>query len=56
MRDLYNTDPTQDILSDHADRTAPTRRHELDHTDHTDHMDQGSVYLEIATVDHEMKI
>ena len=25
---------------DHADYTAPTRQHELDHADHTDHTDQ----------------
>ena len=27
----------------HADYTAPTRNHELDHTDHTDHTDQDCV-------------
>ena len=26
------------LVLDHADYTAPTRRHELDHTDHTDHL------------------
>ena len=33
---------------DHADHTAPARKHELDytdHTDHTDHTDQESIYL-----------
>ena len=27
------------LVLDHADYTAPTRQHELDHTDHTDHAD-----------------
>ena len=31
--------PKKPVL-DHADDTAPTRQHELDHTDHTDHTDQ----------------
>ena len=26
---------------DHADDTAPTRQHEVDHTDHTDHADHA---------------
>ena len=33
--------PRKDVLNhaDHADYTAPTRQHELDHTDHTYHTD-----------------
>ena len=34
VQDLYSTDPTQETcVVDHADFTAPTRQHELDHTD-----------------------
>ena len=46
---LYSTDPTQEICPtagpgvDHADYTAPTRKHELDPTDPTDHTDQESI-------------
>ena len=42
MQDRHSTDPTQEVL-DHADCTASTRQHELDHTDHTDHTDQESI-------------
>ena len=33
VQDLNGTDPTQEICQDHADYTAPTWQHELDHTD-----------------------
>ena len=42
VQDRHSTDPTQEVL-DHADCTASTRQHELDHTDHTDHTDQESI-------------
>ena len=29
-------------MLNHADYTAPTRQHEVDHTDHTDHTDHLS--------------
>ena len=32
-------------IRDHADYTAPTRQHEIDHTDHTDHTDQEIINL-----------
>ena len=41
---------------DHADYSAPTRQHGLDHTDHTDHTDQECLYLLcLAALDHEMQ-
>ena len=41
MQDLYSADPPQEVyVLDHADCTAPTLQHELDHTGHTDHTDQ----------------
>ena len=42
--DLCRTDPTQETRATiyHADCTAPSRQHELDHTDHTD---QGYIFL-----------
>ena len=33
-------------MLDLADRAAPTRQHELDHTDHTDHTYQESIFPE----------
>ena len=48
-QDLYSTDPTVQIQPRkhvlrvyHADKKAPTRQHELDHTGHTD---QEYIYL-----------
>ena len=38
---MVQIQPRKDAL-DHADFTAPTQQHELDHTDHTDHTDQKS--------------
>ena len=35
MIDIVQIQLRQRVL-DHADRTASTRKHELDHTDHTD--------------------
>ena len=43
-------------MLDHADHTAATRQHELDHTDHTDHTDQDYICPEGSTVDHEVGI
>ena len=44
-------------MLDHADYTARTRQHELDHTDHTyhtDHTDQEYIYLPcLADLHHE---
>ena len=41
LRRIYTVQiqPMKHVL-DHAEYTAPTRQHELDHTDHTDHTDQ----------------
>ena len=39
---------------DHADYTALTRQHELDHTDHTDHTDQD--YICPERLDHQVGI
>ena len=46
LRRIYTVQiqPMKHVL-DHAEYTAPTRQHELDHTDHTDHTDQESIYL-----------
>ena len=41
MQHLYSADPNQEkTVLDHADHTAPTRQHQLDHTD------QGSICSE----------
>ena len=42
----------------HADCTAPTRQHELDHTDHTDHTDYTDEEFMVACrdVDHDVGI
>ena len=43
--DLYHLGPnlSRKPVLDHAHCTAPTRKHELDHTDHTDHTDQEPI-------------
>ena len=42
-------------ILDHADRTGPTRQHELDHTDHTDHTRPGIYHLSaLKYLDHEV--
>ena len=33
MQDLYSTDPSQELVLDHANDPVPTRQHDLDHTD-----------------------
>ena len=50
----------RNLALDHADFSAPTRQHELDHTDHTDHTDltdhtdQEYIGPERSTGDHEV--
>ena len=49
VQELYKTGPMLEACTiDHADCTALTRQHELDHTDHTDHTDQESICSEIC--------
>ena len=54
MQDPHSTDLTWETCTTcwtdhHADYTAPTRQHEVDHTDHTNHTDQRSIYAERPT-------
>ena len=41
-------------MLEHADDTAPTRQHELDHTDHTDHTRSGIDLPSLADPEHEL--
>ena len=41
----HGSNPGNMRYIDHADCTATTRQHEVDHTDHTDHTDQESLCL-----------
>ena len=50
MQDLCSTGRTQEHVQEHADYTAPTRHHDLDHTDHTDHTHQ---YTPVHTSTHQ---